>query len=70
WLPHLGDLRTMEVAALDLDRTWVYGQGDPVVRVEGPASDLHLRLMSRPSPIDLPDDWAAAVDGLAPPPKR
>ena len=70
WLPNLGDLKTMEVAALDLDRTWVYGQGDPVVRVEGSASDLHLRLMSRTSSIHLPDDWAAAVDGLAPPPKR
>lgn len=70
WLPHLGELETMEVSALDLDRTWVYGEGDSLVRVEGPASELHLRLMSRPSSIELPDDWATAVDGLAPPPKR
>jgi uncharacterized protein (TIGR03083 family) len=70
WLPHLGDLGPLEVMALDLDRTWVYGKGDPLVRVEGSASDLHLRLMARPSPIELPDDWAAAVDSLAPPPRR
>ncbi|MFV1961478.1 MAG: maleylpyruvate isomerase family mycothiol-dependent enzyme [Acidimicrobiia bacterium] len=70
WLPHLGDLAPLEVMALDLDRTWVYGKGDPLVRVEGSASDLHLRLMARPSPIELPDDWAAAVDSLAPPLRR
>jgi len=70
WLPHLGDLAPLEVTALDLDRTWVYGETDRRMRVEGSASDLHLRLMARPSPIELPDDWAAAVDSLAPPPRR
>jgi hypothetical protein len=40
-----------------------------VARIEATASDLYLRLMSRPSPVVLPDEWAQAVDGLAPPPK-
>ncbi|HEX6222371.1 MAG TPA: hypothetical protein VF115_14870, partial [Acidimicrobiia bacterium] len=70
WLPHLGDVQTLEVTATDLDRTWAYGDGFPTASVEGTASDLYLRLVSRPSPVSLPDDWAAAVDGLAPPPKR
>lgn len=70
WLPHLGDVQTLQVAATDLDKTWVFGDGDPTRSVEGSGSDLFLRLMSRPSPVVLPDDWAAAVDGLARPPKR
>jgi uncharacterized protein (TIGR03083 family) len=70
WLPYLGDVQTLAVTATDLDESWVYGEGDPGNSVEGTASDLFLRLMSRPSPVVLPDDWAAAVDGLSPPPKR
>ena len=69
WLPHLGDLKTLKLVALDLNREWVYGQGDSEMSVEGLASDLYLRLMSRPSSVDLPDDWTAAIDGLSPPPK-
>jgi hypothetical protein len=53
-----------------MGRTWVYGDGEPAAEIEGTASDLYLRLVSRPSPVVLPDEWAAAVDGLAPPPKR
>lgn len=70
WLPHLGDVQTLQVTATDMGETWVYGEGDPAASVEGTASDLYLRLASRPSHVDLPADWAAAVDGLAPPPKR
>jgi uncharacterized protein (TIGR03083 family) len=70
WLPRLGELQTLGVTATDLGKTWVYGEGAPDASVEGTASDLYLRLVSRPSPVELPEDWAAAVDGLAPPPKR
>ena len=70
WLPHLGEVSTLKVTASDLGSTWTYGEGEPVNSIEAPASDLYLRLVSRPSPVELPPDWAAAVDGLAPPPKR
>lgn len=69
WLPQLGDVQPLRVTATDLDHSWVYGDGEPTVSIEGTASDLYLRLVSRPSPVDLPDDWAQAVDGLKPPPK-
>jgi uncharacterized protein (TIGR03083 family) len=68
WLPRL-DVPGLEMVATDLERSWVFGD-DPIQTVEGTASDLYLRLMSRPSPVKLPDVWATAVDGLAPPPKR
>jgi uncharacterized protein (TIGR03083 family) len=70
WFPRLGELPTLEMIATDLDRRWAFGDGDAEVSVEGTASDLYLRLMSRPSQVELPPDWAIAVDGLAPPPKR
>ncbi len=70
WHQHLGDVQTLQVAATDLGRSWVYGEGEPTARVEGTGSELELRLMSRTSSVVLPDDWTAAVDGLAPPPKR
>jgi uncharacterized protein (TIGR03083 family) len=70
WLPQLGEVRTLRVTATDLGDTWALGEGDPTASVEGTASDLYLRLVARPSPVDLPEDWAQAVDGLAPPPKR
>jgi uncharacterized protein (TIGR03083 family) len=70
WLPNLGAVQPLSLTATDLGMTWVYGDGDPVGSVEGTASDLFLRLMARPSPVQLPEDWAAAVDGLEPPPKR
>jgi uncharacterized protein (TIGR03083 family) len=69
WLAPLGEVQTLQVTATDLGETWVYGAGDPSAAVEGTASDLYLRLVSRPSPVELPEDWAKAVDGLAPPPK-
>lgn len=70
WLPQLGDLPTLEMAGSDIGRSWVFGEGEPENAVEGTVSDLYLRLMSRPSAVELPREWAEAVDGLAPPPKR
>lgn len=70
WLPQLGEVQPLEVTAIDFERSWVYGDGEPTASVQGTASDIYLRLLSRPSPVDLPSDWAEAVDGLAPPPKR
>lgn len=70
WLPHLGDVQPIRVTATDMDRSWVFGSGEPAVSIEGTASETYLRLISRPSSVDLPGDWAEAVDGLAPPPKR
>lgn len=69
WLPRLGDVQPLTVAASDLDHSWTFGD-DPGSEVEGTASDIFLRLMARPSPVLLPDDWATAVDDLDPPPKR
>jgi hypothetical protein len=71
WLPRLPELPVLEVKAEDLGLTWVFGTGgSPLRTVTGTASDIYLRLMSRPSPVELPNQWAAAVDGLEPPPKR
>jgi len=69
WLPRLGEMPSLTLTATDLGKTWVYGSGEPAAEVSGTASDLYLRLMSRPSSVILPEVWAAAVDGLAPPPK-
>lgn len=70
WLPQLGEVQPLQVSAADIGGTWIYGEGEPAATTSGTASDLYLRLVSRPSPVELPADWAAAVDGLAPPPKR
>lgn len=70
WVARLDELPTLQMKATDLGEDWVYGEGKPVASVEGTASDLFLRLMSRSSPVELPEAWAQAVDGLAPPPKR
>lgn len=70
WLPRLGDVAPLSVTASDMGRSWTFGDGDPEEAIEGTASDLYLRLVSRPSPVPLPADWAAAVDGLPRPPKR
>jgi uncharacterized protein (TIGR03083 family) len=64
WLPRLGELPVLEVKAEDVGRSWVFSSGSPLRTVTGTASDLYLRLMSRPSPVDLPRQWAAAVDAL------
>jgi uncharacterized protein (TIGR03083 family) len=69
WLPRLGPVQALHVTAADLDETWVYGDGEPITSLEGTASDLYLRLVARPSPVVLPEDWAQAIDGLGPPPK-
>jgi hypothetical protein len=69
WLPRLPTMPTISMTATDLDRSWVVGEGAPVRSVEGMASELYLRLMSRPG-VELPEEWAAAVDALEPPPKR
>lgn len=68
WLPRLPDLSGLEVVADDLGRSWAYGPA-PRATVTGTASDIYLRLMSRPSPVLLPDDWVAAVDALGAPAK-
>lgn len=70
WLPQLGEVQPLQVTATNLGETWVLGEADPTASVEGTASDLYLRLVARPSPVELPEDWTRAVDGLAPPPKR
>jgi uncharacterized protein (TIGR03083 family) len=70
WLPHLEKVQPLEAVDAVGGRSWVYGMGDPEVSIAGTVSDLYLRLVARPSPVDLPDDWAASVDGLPPPPKR
>jgi hypothetical protein len=70
WLSRLDAVSVLGMTATDMDGSWVFGRGKPVETVEGTASDLYLRLMARPSPVTLPPDWAAAVDGLPPPPKR
>lgn len=69
WLAHLGELPTLEINALDIGESWVYGDGPPSESVEGLASAIYLRLMSRPG-APLPEPWEAAVDSIAPTPKR
>ncbi len=67
WLLWTGELPGLTVHATDLDRTWEYaGGGD---RVSGTSSDLYLRFMARPSPVELPEAWAEAFDSLPPPPR-
>ncbi len=66
WLFRLEELPTLRVTATDLGSSWTYGDGDPTETARGTASDLYLRLMSRPG-ARLPDVWQAAVDGLATP---
>jgi uncharacterized protein (TIGR03083 family) len=72
WMPHLGEapLPPLGLEATVIPRSWAYGEGQPEATVAGTASDLYLRLMSRPSSVQLPKEWEAAVDGLPPPPKR
>lgn len=69
YLPRLGDVQTIEMTATDLGHSWRYGEGEPTARIEGEASDLFLRLMSRPG-VELPADWARAVDALGSPADR
>ncbi len=69
YLPRLGDVQTVELTATDLGRSWRYGDGEPTTRIEAEASDLFLRLMSRPG-VELPADWSQAVDSLGSPADR
>ena len=69
FLPKLGEVPALELHATDLDRSWRYGEGEPEVLVEGTASDLFLRLMSRPG-VALPAEWEQAVDALSSPADR
>ena len=69
YLPRLGGVPAIELVAIDLGRRWRYGAGTPVATVEGTASDLFLRLMSRPG-VALPIEWERAVDALASPADR
>ncbi len=69
YLPRLVPVPPIELVATDLRRTWMVGDGGPLARAEGTASNLYLRLMSRPG-AELPPEWATAVDALEPPPKR
>lgn len=69
YLERLGDVRTLEVRATDLGRSWRFGEGEPGSTIEGTASDIFLRLMSRPG-IELPPHWATAVDSLGSPADR
>jgi uncharacterized protein (TIGR03083 family) len=67
WMPRLGDeLPAVEFVAEDVAGTWVFGVGPVTFSVNGPVSDIFLRLMARPG-IELPAPWAEAVDGLATP---
>lgn len=69
WLHHLKGVTPARFTATDLGESWEFGDRGTRLEVEGTASDIYLRLMSRPSNLVLPDDWAAAVDNLAPTPK-
>ncbi len=61
-----GDVPAIELLATDVGRAWRYGAGEPEMIVEGSASDLFLRLMSRPGVV-LPRAWEQAVDALGSP---
>lgn len=69
YLPRLGDVPTVELVATDLGRRWQFGTGEPEARIEGTASNLFLRLMSRPG-VQLPEVWQEAVDALGSPADR
>jgi len=66
YLGRLGDVPTIELVATDLGRSWRYGPGEPEATIRGTASELFLRLMSRPGP-PLPTAWEQAVDALGSP---
>jgi uncharacterized protein (TIGR03083 family) len=70
WFPQLGELPALQLVEEATGRSWVYGEGEAEETITGSVSELYLRLVARPSGVILPRDWAGAVDGLAPPPKR
>jgi uncharacterized protein (TIGR03083 family) len=69
YLPRLADVPTLELYATDLGHRWCLGPGRPEAVVSGNASDLFLRLMSRPGAA-LPRSWEQAVDALGSPADR
>ena len=69
YLARLGEVPTIELTATDLGRSWRFGEGEPEATIEGEASDLFLRLMSRPG-VALPRAWEQAVDALGSPADR
>jgi hypothetical protein len=69
YLARLGEVPTIELSATDLGRSWRFGEGEPEATIEGEASDLFLRLMSRPG-VALPRAWEQAVDALGSPADR
>jgi len=66
YLPRLGEIGTLQLFATDMGRSWQFGPGRPAASTSATASDLFLRLMSRPG-AQLPPDWERAVDSLASP---
>jgi uncharacterized protein (TIGR03083 family) len=71
WVPRLGEVPgVLEVTATDLGESWSFGSGSGKGSATGSASDIYLRLMSRPSSVELPEDWARVIDALQPPPKK
>lgn len=69
WLRHLGDVSPLSGFGEDVGTLWQWKLGEPLNEVSGSVSDLYLRLMCRPSPVELPTDWADALDKLGKPPK-
>jgi len=69
YLPRLGAVPTIDLTATDQGRSWRMGDGEPVATIEGTASDLFLRLMSRPG-VSLPPTWERALDALDSPADR
>jgi len=69
WVPRMTELPALEARAVDLGHAWVLGIGPPEATVSGTGSDLYLRLMSRASAVELPEEWAAAVAALEPAPR-
>jgi uncharacterized protein (TIGR03083 family) len=71
WVPRLGEVPgVLEVTASDLGQSWSFGSGAGKGSATGSGSDIYLRLMSRASSVELPNDWAMVIDALEPPPKR
>jgi uncharacterized protein (TIGR03083 family) len=71
WVPRLGEVPgVLEVTASDLGESWSFGSGAGKGSATGSGSDIYLRLMSRASSVELPNDWAMVIDALEPPPKR
>ena len=65
----LGALPALAIEATDCGRSWLFGRGAATAAVSGSASDILLRIYSRPSPVVLPDVWAETLDALSAPPK-